>query len=138
MFHRKQTLVNVPQEDYITDMCRVQHGIKRRLCLSHYYSGSVAQYNIKTSAVQWTSGNKPRGIHACGITANQRGHMFVCDIINACVHMFELNGRYMGVLLTEGEQGLGQPQWAWWCNDTSCLIVTHIKNTKCSLSAVKF
>ena len=77
-------------------------------------------------------------IHACGLTTDGNGHLFVCDISNSCIQLFDMDGKYMGVLLHEGEQGLGKPQWVRWSSDTKSLNVAHVKNEKWFLSVVNF
>ena len=66
------------------------------------------------------------GISSWGLTSDEKGHIFVCDEANACVHMFHVQHRqHMGVLLSEGQQGIGVPLKAEWCKEKSSLVLAH-------------
>ena len=131
-------IAKIPQEDYITDMCYVKRGTQKVLITSHYYSGALLAYRTKPSSEAWVVKGRIHGmknkIHACGITTDGNDHLFVCDISNSCIQMFDMDGKYLGVLLREGEQGLGKPQWVGWSSDTKSLNVAHVKNGKWFLS----
>ena len=75
---------------------------------------------------------------ARGVTTDGAGRVFVCDpSSNRCVQMFHVaDGRYMGPVISEGEQGLGEPYYTRWCNATSSLIVAHMKNSKYHISTI--
>ena len=113
---------------------------RKLLVTSHYYSGRVFAYNMETGAEEWNlSSNVPEStttMQACGIMTDGNDHLFVCDINNSCIQMFDLNGGYIGVLLSGGEQGLGNPHLAGWCDDSHSLIVAHVKNEKWHISVI--
>ena len=135
-------IAKIPQEDYITDMCFVKQGTKSLIITTHYYSGGIFAYNTKPCSEAWAVKGRIRGmknkIHACGLATDENGHLFVCDISNSCIQLFDMDGKYLGVLLHEGEQGLGKPQWVRWSSDTKSLNVAHVKNQKWFLSVVNF
>ena len=70
-------------------------------------------------------------ICAHGVASNGCGCIFVCDWNNECIHMFSVkDGRYMGVVIKEGEQGLRKPREIRWCETTSLLVVFGCRNHK--------
>ena len=136
------TVLNIPHEDYFSSMfCVTESETNRKfLVTSHYYSGRVFAYNMETGAEEWSLPSDIPGatttMQSCGITTDGNGHLFVCDINNSCIQMFDMNGGYIGVLLSGGEQGIGNPKWAGWCDDSHSLIVAHVKNEKWFISVV--
>ena len=68
-------------------------------------------------------------LKAQGLTTDDHGHLFVCDDNNKCVQMFHVaDGRYLGAVLSEGEQGLGEPFLVTWCSRMSSLVVINLKD----------
>ncbi len=61
------------------------------------------------------------------VTADGQGHLFVTDGENHCIKKFSVDGEYLGILLNEGEQGLGEPYCLKWNDATSFLVVAHKK-----------
>ena len=73
-----------------------------------------------------------------GLTIDGKGQLYICDPNNGCIQMFSSGGEYKGVLLRQGEQGLGTPWSVRWCNSKSLLIVLHkTKEEEDLLSFVK-
>ena len=122
------------QEDFITDMCRVEGtnnliitltGWCREIKGTGFYS-----YNVDTEEQKWKVKEKnptsmPDNICFAGVTTDGNGHLFVCDINNSCVQMFSTDGTYIGPLIKKGDQGLGCPEWIRWCEASSSLVVSH-------------
>ena len=62
-----------------------------------------------------------------GVTSDGYGHLFVCDVHNACIQLFSVSdGKYFGTYLMRGEEGLGTPRLIRWCRNTSSLVVAHV------------
>ena len=72
-----------------------------------------------------------------GLTTDGKGQLYICDPNNACIQMFSSGGEYRGVLLRQGEQGLGTPWSVRWCNSKSLLVVLHKTSERDLLSFVK-
>ena len=71
---------------------------------------------------------KPIG--AQGVTTDGRGHLFVCDVHNACVQMFSVaDARYMGTVLKDCAQDIGTPRLIRWCKNTLSLVVVHMTDS---------
>ena len=51
--------------------------------------------------------------------------LFVHDIANRCVQMFDLNGVHISELVREGEMGIRTIRNLLWCNASSSLLVGH-------------
>ncbi len=60
-----------------------------------------------------------------GITADGQGHLFVTDENNRCIPTYSVTGEHQGVLLEEGEQGLGESQSVRWSDARSSLVTAH-------------
>ena len=68
-------------------------------------------------------------VKAQGLTADENGRLFICDDNNKCVQMFNVaDGRYLGTLIENGKQGLGDPVRIVWCSRMSSLVVIHFKD----------
>ena len=122
------------QEDFITDMCRVEGtnnliitltGFSREFKGTGFYSYDVDTEEQKWSVKEKNSANQINDICFAGVTTDGNGHLFVCDINNACVQIFSTDGTYMGPLIKKGQQGLGCPEWICWCEASSSLVVSH-------------
>ena len=90
-----------------------------------FHSYDVATQERIWSVKKKNPANMPRDICFTGVTTDGNGHLFVCDVNNACVQMFSTDGAYTGPLIKEGEQGLGCPEWIRWCTASSSLVVSH-------------
>ena len=104
--------------------------------------GGVHVYNIKTKELEWSVQGRLPGMKkfmkAQGLTVNDRGHLFVCDDNNNCVHMFHVvNGKNLGVLIKAGERGVGDPIRIKWCGKRSSFVIIHWKNGKWWISEYK-
>ena len=98
--------------------------------------GGIYAYNTKTNNLEWSVEGRLPGmnkvIKAQGLTTDDQGHLFVCDENNKCVQMFNVaDGRYLGTVIKEGEQGLGQPCVITWCSRMSSLVVIHFEDGIC-------
>ena len=105
-------------------------------------NGGVQVYNLKTKQMEWSVEGRLPGmkkfLKAQGLTADDQGHLFVCDDNNKCVQMFNVvDGRYLGTLIKSGKQGLGGPIRIRWCSRISSFVIIHWKNGKCWISVCK-
>ena len=110
----------------VRDMCLVQNGGNLLLVAT---GDGVHAYNTKNDNLEWSVEGKLPGM-ACriepqGLTTDGRGHLFVCDTFNSCIQMFSADGTYLHPLLSQGEQGLGQPWGVRWSKSTQSLVVVH-------------
>ena len=122
------------RENWISDMCRVEGTDNLVITLTGwfqdikgtgFYSYDVATQEQKWSVKKKNATNMPTDICFAGVTTDRNGHLFVCDVNNACVEMFSTDGTYIGPLIKKGEQGLGCPEWIRWCETSSSLVVSH-------------
>ena len=61
-----------------------------------------------------------------GITTDGKGHFFVCDTNNECVHMFSDNdGEHLGIVLEKKDGVIGVPHRIGWNHKFGLLVVTH-------------
>ena len=109
---------------------------------SRLTKGGVQVYNLKTKQLEWSvEGRLPsrnKVIKAQGLTTDDHGHIFVCDDNNKCVQMFHVaDGRYLGTLIRNGEQGLGEPFVIRWCSRISSFVIIHEKNDKWCISVYR-
>ena len=104
--------------------------------------GGVHTYNVKTKQLEWrVEGRLPgmrKVIKAEGLTVDDHGYIFVCDVNNKCIQMFHVSdGRYLGAVMKEGEQGLGIPFRNRWCSRMSSLVVIHNKSARWFITVFK-
>ena len=124
-------ITHVTQHEDIHSMCCVQYGGKHLLVVTHASRG-VSAYNTETDRLDWCITRKVLGveseINASAVTADGRGHLFICDNNNSCVHMLSADGQLLGTLQKEGRQGLGAPMRVRWSNRTASLILAHLRD----------
>ena len=119
------------QHDLVWDLCCtfVKNGKQRLLITTGGFDG-INAHNAETDKLEWSLKGGISGVEdemtAEGVTSDGRGHLFVCDENNKCVHVFTTSGDHVGAVLREGEQGLGRPRLIHWCDCSSSLIVGHI------------
>ena len=92
----------------------------------------VFAYTLRGGELNWRVSGKLPGmeleIYASGITADEQGHLFVCDIRNRCVHMLSVrDGAHLRVVVREGEVGLVYPYPVAWHSESASLVVAHYK-----------
>ena len=117
-----------------------EHNDKEYLITTDSVSHGVHTYDTSSDDVVRNVVGKLSGmaesIWAEGVTSDGRDALFVCDRNNACVQMFSVsNGEHKGVLLKD--QGLGEPRFARWCDDSKCLVVSHANGNDRLVSVVK-
>ena len=119
------------QHDLIWDLCCtfVKNGNQRLLVTTGGFDG-INAHNVGTDKLEWSLKGGISGVEdemtAKGVTSDGRGHLFVCDENNKCVHVFTTSGDLVGTVLREGEQGVGRPRLIHCCDGSSSLIVGHI------------
>lgn len=122
---------------FVQDLCCITHEKKQLLVTTHNIGG-VQAYIAGTDKLEWCiSGRQPgmdREMNAVGITGNEGGQLFFCDIGNGCIQMLSTDGIFLGTVLSREEQGLGNPMRIRWCSKTKSLIVADEKHGYFSLS----
>ena len=117
----------------VYDMC-TSNGL---LVLTRYSDG-VFGYTLPEGRKWRVSGKLPSmqyDIDARGVTADEQGHLFVCDTNNRCVHLLSTrDGSYLGVAQTEGDLDGGTPCNVSWHQDSASLVISHEKNRVWHLS----
>ena len=77
-------------------------------------------------------------VFATGITTDGNGRLFVADSSNNCIHLFSVNGEYLGCALTADDYNFGElKKHVRWHNKTSSLVVAHRTNESTFISIVK-
>ena len=103
----------------------------------------VHVYNTYSAELVWKMRGQLPGHHSKfnlqSITTCGVGHLFVCDGNNHCVEMFSVaDGKYLGAVLKQGKQSLGEPKKICWSEHTCSLIVAHCTDGEWSISSSKF
>ena len=105
-------------------------------------SQGIHCYSTTTKSLKWSVEGQLQGMQqalfAEGVTEGY-GHLFVCDgpIGNSCIQMFSVSdGRYLGCLIKEGEQGLGVPHGICWNSASHSFVVAHWKSGAWALSMI--
>ena len=122
-------------ESWVWDICVIEDGneSKTQLVVGNYGRGphyKIQAVNLQSGRKEWsveeTNAKRKDKFKPAAVTADNDGHVFVCDRGNACIQIFSVkDGRYLGPLLKKGEQGLGIPKLIRWNKDTKTLVVLH-------------
>ena len=88
---------------------------------------SISAHDPDEKRRKWSVTEAPteKPLSPQGLTTDGKGQLYVCDFYNRCIQIFSTNGKYKGVLLRRGEQGLGTPWSVRWCSSKSLLAVLH-------------
>ena len=77
-------------------------------------------------------------IDAPGVTADDQGHLYVCDKENSCVHeLFAGDGKHLGVVVRQRQEGVGKLYNAAFHQGSASMVVAHRNEPDaacCSLS----
>ena len=115
----------------IIDICYAKHSHENLLIVAG--DERLQAFQADTGQIKWSN----KDVHLSGlneemkpfrIAADGNGRLFVNDENNKCIEMFSASdGQYLGCLIKEGEQGLGD-LWGMCCAEaTSQLVVSHRK-----------
>ena len=124
------------------DICFVDDGDKH-LIVTIDRSGQIHTYNSATGRLEWvveskgygfgrfftdqhissTSIGMENGMAPLAVTADDRGHLFICDGRNSCVQVFTTHGVYLGAILKRNE--FCEQMKARWSTATSSLVICH-------------
>ena len=119
-----------------TDLCFVKDGDKELLIVVDGVN-SVFAYNTETVKLEWkvdvAAPSMEYDMRPVGVTTDGRGHLYVADWKNDCVHMFSVSdGLYMACLL-KGSEIAGNPENIRWCKKLSSLVLNVIVKGKLHL-----
>ena len=128
------------QHAIVWDLCCTENAKQRLLITTGGFDG-INAHNTGTDKLEWSVKGELSGVEdeitAEGVTSDGRGHLFVSDENNKCVHVFSTSGDHVGIVLREGEQGLGRPRLIHWCESSSNLIVAHIIDEQYCISQIE-
>ena len=122
-------------------MCCVDNNSEKLLILVTR-SKELCAFNVEEDKLEWEVKDKLIGsdqqFGAVGLTADEYGHIFVCDPYSRCVQMFSADGEYLRMVLKEGAHGMGTlTGLIQWFGTTSSLVVNHTRNEQKYISVVK-
>ena len=129
-------------KDLVRDICFVQHGDKELLVVNRNLDNvcEIQAYSTATSTLEWRVRGRLPGMGAdvdpLGITTDGLGHLFVCDGANRCIFVLSADGKFVAILMREGEQNLGEPRKIRWCNASESLVVSNKRDEKWNVSIV--
>ena len=92
------------REKYIEDICCVEDGDEQLFITTHSLDRRLCAYNSRANEREWVI----KGKDIQGVTTDGRGHLFVCNSDKGCVQVYTTDGQYLGVLISEGDGGLGK------------------------------
>ena len=127
-------------KDLVRDICFVQQSDKELLVVNRNLDSvcEIQAYNTATSTLEWRIRGRLPGmgtdVDPLGITTDGRGHLFVCDGANRCIFVVSADGKFVGILLLEGEQNLGEPRKIRWCDTVESLVVSNKRDEKWNVS----
>ena len=111
----------------LLNLCYVKDRNKHLVVTTHEWNAVVA-FDVTSGQLEWSVKGKLSGmkeIAPCGVLTDGRGHLLVSDLNNAALQMFSSDGKYLGVAIRAGEQGLGSPWFFNWCEQISSFAVVH-------------
>ena len=128
------------QQNQVWDMHCTKYNEKEYLITTECISHGVHAYDTSSDDVVWSVVGKLSGMAepmwAEGVTSDGRDTLFVCDRNNACIQIFSVSdGAHKGTLLKD--QSLDEPRFARWCDDSTCLVVSHASGTDRLISVVQ-
>ena len=90
-------------------------------------------HTLDGEELKWrVSGKLPgmkREIGARGVRADDQGHLFVRDRENRCVHaLCARDATHLGVVVREGQEGVGVPWNVTWHQDSKSLVGANVKD----------
>ena len=134
--------VHLRQHIRIWDVQSAHQDFKQFLKISNRIDGGIHVFDVNKDELVWGVTGKfvdtQKDIYAKGLTSDGFGRVLVSDRANRCIQMFAVaDGRYLGSMLKEGEQGLGTLMWIRWCEKMSSLIVSHGKGDERFISVIK-
>ena len=138
LIEEKSTILDY---DSLWDVMKVKYDDTELLVATCRQEGIMICDTTSDFAQRIISGKLPgmqKKLDAIGVAYDERGHLFVCDDDkgNRCIQMFSLpDGKYLGCLIREGEQGLGIPCRICWCQESSSLVV-HWKDRQWQISVI--
>ena len=101
------------------DLLVITRGREGVFCCTRIDGNMMWKVSGKVPEMEWE-------IDACGVTADEQGHLFVCDKENSCVHeLFAGDGKHLGVVVREGQEGVGKFYNAALHQDSASLVVVH-------------
>ena len=129
------------EQYFLRDICFAE-GEEKVLLITSSYTNRMDVYDSSTGKLEWSvkgqlNENEEKEIHPNGVATDGRDHLFVCDSNNKCIQMFSTDGKYMGVLIKQGQQALGEPHRIHWCKSTSSLVVAHAKKKYNHISVMR-
>ena len=115
----------------VTDTCTMVGSGEQFHVVACAHGEDLKAFSQDSKHVKWHIHGSLQGttdhIRVSGVTSDDRGNLFVCDFANKCVHLFKAeDGTHLGVLLRQGEAGLGVSRKVGWCCKASTLVIAHV------------
>ena len=125
--------VTSTKEKYIEDICCVEDSDEPLIITTPSLERRLCAYNASVNKREWII----KGTNAQGVTTDGRGLVFVCDADRGCVQVYSTDGRCLGVLISEGDGGLGKPMKIRWCESTASVVIAHLRSSIWHISSVR-
>ena len=101
------------------DLLVITRGREGVFCYTLVKGNMMWKVSGKLPEVEWD-------IDARGVTADDHGHLFVCDKENSCVHeLFAGDGKHLGVVMREGQEGVGKLYNTAFHQGSASMVVAH-------------
>ena len=132
---------NISNVHYYTtqDVSLVNH--KDTQFVAICFNGGISCFNETFNKVLWSIkgavGGTDQEMNPYGIATDDKGHVFISDNANSCIHMFTTNGTYIDTILRREEAEMGQIVKVKWCRATQSLVVAHCIEEKIHLTALQ-
>ena len=110
------------------DACVVERGDKNLAVFAHE---DLSAYDMNTGELEWTVkkiADEYDYIKTTSVTTDGHGNLYVCrggDSQKGYIGMISPYGVFIKIIVKYGEQGLGEPKWIRWCEQTQSVIVAH-------------
>ena len=127
--HQEETpIVYDGRQMGVWDMCT-----SGDLLVAIRWEEGIFAHTLPGGELRWMVSGKLPGMQdeicALGVTADDQGHLFACDRENRCVHVLSVrDGTHLGVVVREGDEGVGEPDRVAWHSDSASLIVANLKD----------
>ena len=114
----------------IFDICYIRD--EKKPLLVYVNGDKVFAYNVVNNKLEWSTKDP-----SDSVTTDGHNYVLTCNSKN--IKLLSLSdGKDLGYLIRDGDQGLGRPVRVRWCSKTTSFIVVHCLNKKYYISTIQF
>ena len=124
-------LLHTIEMDQLGDVLRgVTFYDQEHILVSDYDNNNIKMFTIQGRHVRTIDRGRTT-FEPCGIAISPDGHIYVCDVVNHCVCVFDVNGKFLSSFGSRGngEECFNQPRDLCFASD-GFLYITDVHNSR--------